>query len=261
MKKKPGFKKGSLRRGIYILPNIFTSLNFFCGFYSIVSSINGNFIAAATAIIIACLFDGMDGKIARATNTTSKFGLEYDSLADLVSFGLAPGLMVYLWALRPFGKIAWLAAFLFAICGALRLARFNTQAATAGSDYFTGLPIPSAAGMVSVTVLFYNRFGITANILPELIIVMLYVLAFLMVSTFKYPSFKKADLFREMNFNILVAAVLILILIAYEPAIMLFVLGFTYVLSGIYITARHHYSVKLGAVDSPEADENQSRSI
>lgn len=259
MKRRSRFKKEQLRRGIYILPNMFTSLNFFCGFYSIVSSINGNFNSAAVAIIMAAVFDGMDGKIARATKTTSKFGLEYDSLADLVSFGLAPGLMVYLWALKPFGKIGWLAAFLFAICGALRLARFNTQVGTTSSDYFTGLPIPAAAGMVSITVLFYNRFNITANTYPVLILIMLYVLAFLMVSTFKYYSFKKPELFREINFNVLVAAVLILILIAYEPAIVLFVLGFGYVLSGIYITVWK--SIKHKTTEASEVDEYQSRSI
>lgn len=259
MKRRSRFKKEQLRRGIYILPNMFTSLNFFCGFYSIVSSINGNFTAAAVAIIVAALFDGMDGKIARATNTTSKFGLEYDSLADLVSFGLAPGLMVYLWALKPFGKIGWLAAFLFAICGGLRLARFNTQVGTTSSDYFTGLPIPAGAGMVSMTVLFYNRFNITANMYPVLLLIMLYVIAFLMVSTFKYYSFKKQELFREMNFNVLVAAVLILILIAYEPAIVLFVLGFSYVMSGIFLTVWK--TLKHKTAEPSEADEPQSRFI
>jgi CDP-diacylglycerol--serine O-phosphatidyltransferase len=259
MKRKKRFKKEQLRRGIYILPNMFTSLNFFCGFYSIVASINGNFGAAAVAILIAVVFDGMDGKIARATNATSKFGLEYDSLADLASFGLAPGLMIYLWALKPFGKIGWLAAFLFAICGALRLARFNTQAGTTSSEYFTGLPIPAGAGLVSVTVLFYNRFQITASTYPVLLLIMLYTLAFLMVSTFKYYSFKKTDLFREKNFNVLVAAVLILILIAYEPAIVLFVLGFSYVMSGIYLTVKH--SLKHKVAEPSEADEQEPGSI
>jgi len=259
MKKRRGFKKERLRRGIYILPNMFTSLNFFCGFYSVVSSINGNFIASAIAIIVAIVFDGMDGKIARATNATSKFGLEYDSLADLVSFGLAPGLMVYLWALKPFGKIGWLAAFLFAICGALRLARFNTQAGTTSSEYFTGLPIPGGAGMVAVTVLFYKRLNITADTYPVLILILLYVLAFLMVSTFKYYSFKKPELFREKNFNVLVAAVLILILIAYEPAIVLFILGLGYVVSGVFLTM--HQSIKQKTAEPNEADEHPSRPV
>ena len=130
MKRKNRSKKVRRRRGIYILPNIFTSFNIFCGFYAVISSINGRFSAAAISIIIAIVFDALDGKIARATNTTSKFGVEYDSLADLISFGLAPGLMMYLWALKPMGRIGWLAAFLFMVCGALRLARFNTHVGT-----------------------------------------------------------------------------------------------------------------------------------
>ena len=123
MRKTNSYKKERSRRGIYILPNIFTTLNLFCGFYAIIAAIDGKFVAAAVAIIIGVMFDILDGKIARATNTTSKFGIEYDSLADLISFGLAPGLMIYLWALKPLGRIGWLAAFLFMACGALRLAR------------------------------------------------------------------------------------------------------------------------------------------
>ena len=153
MTRRRKFKGERLRRGIYILPNIFTSLNIFFGFYSVIAAINGKYVAAALAIIIAAVFDMLDGKIARATHTTSKFGVEYDSLADLISFGLAPGLMMYLYALKPLGRIGWLAAFLFMVCGALRLARFNTQVGTISSDHFVGLPIPAAAGMSSSSAL------------------------------------------------------------------------------------------------------------
>ena len=152
MRKKQRFEGKKLRRGIFLLPNIFTTLNLFCGFYSIIASTSGKFLAAAVAIIIAGVFDWLDGKIARATNTTSRFGVEYDSLADLVSFGMAPGIMMYLWALQPLGRIGWLAAFLFAACGALRLARFNTQFGSISSKHFIGLPIPAAAGMNAVGV-------------------------------------------------------------------------------------------------------------
>ena len=128
------------------------------GFYALVSAIEGRFVHGAVAIIIAGMFDQLDGKIARATNTTSAFGVEYDSLADLMSFGVAPSIMVYLWALKLLGRIGWLAAFLFTVCGALRLARFNTQTSSSGSEYFTGLPIPAAAGLVATTILFYVAF-------------------------------------------------------------------------------------------------------
>ena len=238
MKRRQKLKKERSRRGIYILPNIFTSLNLFCGFYALIAAIDGKFTAAAIAIIIGVMFDILDGKIARATNTTSQFGLEYDSLADLVSFGLAPGIMIYLWALKPLGRIGWLAAFLFMVCGALRLARFNSQVGTVGSDYFVGLPIPAGASMAATTVLFCHRFSIAGH--PIIILILLYILSFLMVSTIKYNSFKKPELFRKMNINVLVAVILILIFIASQPPIALFILGLTYVISGPYITIRHH---------------------
>jgi len=251
MKRKKIDKKG-FGRGIYILPNIFTSLNIFCGFYAIISAIDGKYIAAAIAIIIAVVFDILDGKIARATKTASRFGVEYDSLADLISFGLAPGLMIYLWALKPLGRIGWLGAFLFMTCGALRLARFNTQTGGGGSsEYFIGLPIPAAAGMAATTVLFCHRFNIAGNANPVVIIIMLYMLAFLMVSTIKYYSFKKnPELFRKMNFNVLVTVILVLIFIAAQPPIALFLLGLVYVASGPIITIRHHKLIKQKEAES-----------
>lgn len=229
-------RKDRLRRGIYILPNIFTSLNIFFGFYAVIASINGQFVQAAYAIYIAAVFDLLDGKIARATNTTSRFGVEYDSLADLVSFGLAPGLMMYLWALKPMGRIGWLAAFLFMVCGALRLARFNTQVGTVSSKYFVGLPIPAAAGMTAATLLVWHRLGLAVEHQRLLMLIMLYALAFLMVSSIKYSSFKKAELFRSMNFNVLVAAILVIIFIAAQPSITLFSIGLLYVASGPLMT-------------------------
>ena len=227
MKKTKKIKKEKSRRGIYILPNIFTSLNLFCGFYAVIASIDGKFIAASIAIIIGVLFDIMDGKIARATNTTSKFGIEYDSLSDLITFGLAPGIMIYLWALRPLGRIGWLAAFLFMACGALRLARFNSQVGHVSSDHFVGLPIPAGAGMVATTLLFCQKFGPAGKMNPIFILVLLYILSFLMVSTIKYNSFKKPEVFRKMNFNVLVSMILILIFIAAQPSIALFLLVLT----------------------------------
>ena len=249
--KKKNINKKKFRRGIYILPNIFTSLNIFCGFYAIISAIDGKYIAAAIAIIIAVVFDTLDGKIARATKTTSRFGVEYDSLADLISFGLAPGLMIYLWALKPLGRIGWLAAFLFMACGALRLARFNTQTGTISSNYFIGLPIPAAAGMAATTVLFCHRLGIAGNANPTVILVMLYVLAFLMVSTVKYNSFKKnSEISQKINFNVLVAVILILVFIAAQPPIALFILGLVYVGSGFITTIRYHKLIRQKEAES-----------
>ncbi len=261
MKREKKFKKERSRRGIYILPNIFTSLNLFCGFYAVIASIDGKFVAAAVAIIIGVLFDILDGKIARATNTTSKFGIQYDSLSDLVSFGLAPGVMIYLWALKPLGRIGWLAAFLFTACGALRLARFNSQVGTISSDYFVGLPIPAGAGMAATTILFCNRVTVSGNVNPILILVLLYMLSFLMVSTIKYNSFKKPELFRKMNFNVLVAVILIFIFIAAQPSIALFLLGVVYVMSGPYITIKHQKKARQEASQTHKLDEQKSRTV
>ena len=261
MKKIKKVKKERSRRGIYVLPNIFTSLNLFCGFYAVIASINDKFVAASIAIIIGIMFDIMDGKIARATNTNSKFGIEYDSLADLISFGLAPGIMIYLWALRPLGRIGWLAAFLFMACGALRLARFNSQVGNISSDHFVGLPIPSGAGMLATTVLFCHKFGMAGKVNPIFIMVLLYILSFLMVSTIKYNSFKKPELFRKMNFNVLVAVILILIFIAAQPSVALFVLGLTYVISGPFITFRSHRRIKQETPGTDELDKHRSSHI
>jgi len=258
MKRTKRFEKEKSRRGIYILPNIFTSLNLFFGFYAVIASVNGKFVAAAVAIIIGVIFDIMDGKIARATNTTSKFGIEYDSLADLISFGLAPGLMVYLWALKPLGRLGWLAAFLFLACGALRLARFNSQVGTISSDHFVGLPIPAAAGMAATTVLFCHKFGIEGKTYPIFVLVLLYILSFLMVSTIKYNSFKKPELFKKMNFNVLVAAILIFIFIAAQPSIALFLLALAYTVSSPILTVRHHQKLKAKVTEYNGANEHGS---
>jgi CDP-diacylglycerol---serine O-phosphatidyltransferase len=261
MKKTTRNKKERSRRGIYILPNIITSLNLFCGFYAVIASIDGKFISASIAIIIGVLFDIMDGKIARATHTTSKFGIEYDSLADLISFGLAPGLMIYLWALRPLGRIGWLAAFLFMACGALRLARFNSQIATVSSDHFVGLPIPAAAGMSATTVLFCHKIGLMGTLNPIFILVLLYTLSFLMVSTIKYNSFKKPELFKKMNFNVLVMVILILIFIAAQPSVALFILGLAYVTSGPFIAVKSQRKIKRKTSGTIELDEHHSSSV
>lgn len=243
-------RRDKIKRGIYILPNAITSLNIFCGFFAIVSSINHSFEKAAIAILIAVIFDSLDGKIARATHTTSQFGIEYDSLSDLVSFGLAPSLVMYMWVLQPMGRVGWLAAFLFATCGALRLARFNSMADETPSTHFMGLPIPAAAAMCCTTVLFCDKYSIPHTDLPVIFLVGIYLLSFLMVSTIKYESFKKAELFKKMKFNVLVGIILIFVVIAQKPQLFLFSIGLIYVCSGpiqsvIYmIRSKHEKKIK-----------------
>ena len=223
-------QKQQFKRGIYILPNLFTSMNLFCGYYSILASIQLRFTDAAIAIMIGAVFDLLDGKIARATNTTSRFGIEYDSLADLISFGLAPAILMVLWALEPMGRPGWLAGFLFAACGALRLARFNTGASS-GPD-FEGLPIPAAAAMNVSVVLLFSRLEIGPEPFRVLLLVMMFGLSFCMVSSFRYKSLKNVPLFKSFTFNRLVCLVLIFVAFAAEPCIILFGGCALYVISG-----------------------------
>jgi len=222
----------SMKKGIYILPNLFTTGSLFAGFYSMVATMDGDYRPAAIWILVSSIFDGLDGKVARLTGTSSKFGVEYDSLADLVAFGVAPGLLMYSWALRPFGRLGWLAAFLFVVCGALRLARFNVQVATVESKRFVGLPIPAAASIVSATVLLFSHFGWPSSYKKLAILVLIYCLAFLMVSNFRYYSFKDPELIKKQPFSILVLVILLLIIIAARPVEMLFGFFICYMFSG-----------------------------
>jgi CDP-diacylglycerol--serine O-phosphatidyltransferase len=222
----------NMKKGIYILPNLFTTGSLFAGFYSMVATMDGDYRSAAIWILVSSIFDGLDGKVARLTGKSSKFGVEYDSLADLVAFGVAPGLLMYSWALRPFGRLGWLAAFLFVVCGALRLARFNVQVATVESKRFVGLPIPAAASIVSATVLLFFHFGWPSSYKKLAILALIYCLAFLMVSNFRYYSFKDPELIKRQPFSILVLAILLLIIIAARPVEMLFGFFIVYMFSG-----------------------------
>ncbi|GAB4299106.1 MAG: CDP-diacylglycerol--serine O-phosphatidyltransferase [Desulfuromonadia bacterium] len=222
----------NVRKGIYILPNLFTTGSLFAGFYSLVSTLNGDYRTAAIWILAAAIFDGLDGKVARATGTTSKFGVEYDSLADLVSFGVAPGFLMYAWALRPFGRIGWLAGFLFVACAALRLARFNVQVETVESTRFVGLPSPAAASMACSTVLLFFSMGWPSSYKKLAILVLIYLVAFLMVSNVRYYSFKDPELIKKQPFAILVGMILLFVVIAAAPVPMLFSLFLIYTLSG-----------------------------
>jgi CDP-diacylglycerol--serine O-phosphatidyltransferase len=235
--KKERLKKSDrMRKGIYILPNLFTSASLFCGFFSLLRTLQEDFYMAAIFIIASGLLDGLDGKIARYTNTATRFGVEYDSLADVISFCLVPGILAFAWALEPFGSMGWLAAFLFVICGALRLARFNLQSTTVETRYFSGLPTPAAALMIATSVLVFYQHGDTGVSRHLSILIVTYVLAFLMVSTFKYYGFKDIELFRRKPFHWLVFAILFIIVIAHEPEYTLFGMLSAYVVSGPILT-------------------------
>jgi len=226
-------RRDNIKKGIYILPNLFTSASLFAGFYSIVATINGYFDKAAWAIIISMICDGADGRIARMTHTTSKFGIEYDSLSDLIAFGLAPGILIYQWALRPYDKWGWSAAFLFVICGALRLARFNVQIDTIESYTFNGLPIPASAGLVATTVLLLQRFTIEiGDTRHTAILVVTFMLAVLMVSNIKFVSFKELRLGKRKPFTLLLLGIVVLIFLYNEFEITSFSIAALYVLHG-----------------------------
>lgn len=231
----------SRKKGIYILPNLFTSACLFGGFYAIIASIQGRFEAAAVAIILAAICDGLDGRIARYTGTTSDFGKEYDSLSDLVSFGVAPAVLAYLWALKPFGRLGWLAAFMYTVCGALRLARFNVEATRKKSIFFKGLPIPTAGFFIASLILFAGNFQEFFEKRDIIIITMIYALSFLMVSSLNYFSFKEVNIKNRKPFNVLVTSILILLIIAYKPKILLFLIVSIYIMSGPVVTFYRHY--------------------
>ncbi len=225
-------RRESLRKGVYILPNLFTTASLFAGFYGIVSAMDGRFDTAAWFILVSAIFDALDGKVARLTGTTSSFGVEYDSLADLVAFGVAPGLLMYTWALKPFGKYGWLAAFLYVVCTALRLARFNVQVDTVESKRFVGLPSPAAAGMVASCVLIFYELGGSGSIKKVSVLLLIYVLALLMVSNFRYFSFKDPEMFKRQPFWVLVTLIGLILIVVAKPEISLFTIMFGYVISG-----------------------------
>jgi CDP-diacylglycerol---serine O-phosphatidyltransferase len=228
-RRRPEIKK---KKGIYILPNLFTTGNLFCGFWAIISVFQEQYYFAAVAILLASIFDALDGKVAKLTGATSKFGVQYDSLSDLVSFGIAPALLAFSWALRPYGRFGWLAAFLFVVCGALRLARFNVMSSSAETKYFKGLPIPAAAAMIALTILLYFELIEKGGIKDIVILVMIYVLAFLMVSNVRYFSFKELNLAKTKPFSLLIFVVLSMIVIIMQPIVVLFGFILIYVLSG-----------------------------
>jgi CDP-diacylglycerol--serine O-phosphatidyltransferase len=220
------------RRGIYLLPALLTTGNLFFGFYAVIKAIHGEFFEAGIGIIIAGLFDGLDGRVARLTKTTSQFGIEYDSLADMLSFGLAPAIILYTWALQPFGKLGWLAAFLYAACAALRLARFNVQSETEERRWFVGIPSPGAAAVVCTSVLFFGEVGDNPAFRHYWVPALISLLALLMVSNVRYRSLKQLDFRSPRSSWVLVGIVVAIVVIAAEPIKTLFILAIAYAASG-----------------------------
>ena len=232
MNKETPLKKIRIKKGIYVLPNLFTTASLFAGFYSIIASVQEKFVVAAVAILAALVLDGLDGRIARITNTTSKFGAEYDSLSDVIAFGVAPSLLAYNWAMSFYGKWGWIAAFMFVVCGALRLARYNIQIGIIESKVFNGLPIPAAAAVVATTVLFFDYAGVEGKFHNPYLLFFVVVLSLLMVSNVKYYSGKDMGLFVRKPFMSFLLLVILLIVIVAAPEIMAFVIMFGYALSG-----------------------------
>ena len=220
------------RRGIYLLPNLFTLSALFAGFYSIVAAINGDYAKAAIAIFVAMVLDGLDGRVARLTNTQSAFGAEFDSLADMVSFGMAPALVAFTWILQDIGKIGWIAAFIFVAGAALRLARFNVQIGSIDKKWFVGLPSPSAAAIVAACVWVFHTFDAESLGFKVLMTVVVAAAGVLMVSNVRYHSFKEIDFKGPVPFVFLLAIVLLFVLISIEPSVMLLALFGCYVISG-----------------------------
>lgn len=220
------------RKSVYLLPNLLTSISLFSGFYSMVSTIDRKFVFASFAIFLSCLCDALDGPVARKTGSATKFGVEYDSLVDLVSFGVAPALLAYMWALKGYGRFGWLAAFLYVACGALRLARFNVQKDTVQKKQFLGMPIPMAAMAVASSVLFFNDFHLEEQVVRVFVPVLMFVLAFLMVSPVRYNSTKEAAFLRTRPFETVVALLLLAVIVLLQPSISLFVIAMAYMISG-----------------------------
>ena len=250
------------RRGIYLLPNLLTTLALFAGFYAIVAAIDGNFVGAGIAVFVAMAMDGADGRVARMTSTQSDFGKEYDSLSDMVSFGLAPAVVVYQWGVArlaeysvAWGRIGWLVAFLFAVTAALRLARFNSSPSTLGKAWFQGLPSPSAAALVAAFVWLCasNNVGGFLGLVAAFAITA--TAGALMVSNLRYYSFKSINLGRKVSFAYLLLVPLIIALISIYPPLVLFLLFLGYAASGPIMWLLSRNPRKLAVLDDTDSDE------
>jgi len=223
-------------RGIYLLPNLMTTIALFAGFYAVIAGMQGQFEAGAIAIFVAMIFDGLDGRVARMTNSSSAFGAEYDSLADMVSFGLAPALLLYQWALQDFDKVGWVVAFIYTAAAALRLARFNTQVGIADKRYFQGLPSPAAAALLAGLVWMAETNNLNTGLESVVALVLTFFAGIMMVSNVRFSSFKELNLKGKVPFVTLLVVVLILVIITIKPALFLFLIFIAYAISGPVMT-------------------------
>jgi len=243
-------------RKVYLIPNIITSANLFCGFYSITASSQGNFTAAAWAIFVAAIFDSLDGRIARMARATSAFGVEYDSLSDLTSFGVAPGILLYQYSLAPLGRVGLAVSFLFALCSALRLARFNVTASSLPKGFFQGLPTPAAANLIGTLVIFQEFRGIDPLSRTGIMLACAILVSMMMVSSIAFPSFKEFHWRSRATAGILMIGLLSLTLIVIQPEVSLFLMGSLYVVLSLF----WNLLVKLGVISSPIAAPAQGGS-
>ena len=247
-------------KGIYLLPNLFTTAALFAGFYAIVAAMGGRYEGAAVAIFVAMIMDGLDGRIARLTNTQSDFGAQYDSLTDMIAFGLAPALVMYVWSLSTLGKLGWLAAFIYTAGAALRLARFNTQAAILDKAHFQGLPSPSSAALLAGFVWICDDYDIQGGDFSVLAFLLTIMAGVLMVSNIRFKSFKDFDLKGKVPFVAILIVVLIFVFISIDPPIVLFSMALIYAFSGpvatvIYMRKRRAERASSGTDDHPPSPQ------
>ncbi|MGH8479750.1 MAG: CDP-diacylglycerol--serine O-phosphatidyltransferase [Gammaproteobacteria bacterium] len=250
--------RGPRRRGVYLLPNLFTTAALFAGFYAIVAAMDGRFLGAAVSIYIAMILDGVDGRVARLTNTETDFGAEYDSLSDMISFGLAPALVMFQWSLVSWGKLGWLAAFVYTAAAALRLARFNTQVGIADKRYFQGLPSPSAAALLAGAVWLGEDSGLgDGHFLAPVTILLTVLASLLMVSNIRYYSLKTLDFRGRLPFVAGLLVVLVFVFVSLSPPLLLFLGFLVYAASGPVMTLiqlrRHRAARRAGFEGEPPA--------
>ena len=259
------------KRGAFIFPSLLTTGGMFFGFYAIMAALSGQYERSALAIVWAGVFDGLDGRVARAMNATSAFGKEYDSLADFLSFGIAPAVLIHQWALVPFDRVGWAGAFLYTVCGALRLARFNVQHYVqderVSKRYFQGLPIPAAAGVLTATVLFYMEVGLYSEgsrsagygVWEGLPLLLIFFLGILMVSSIRFRSMKDLSWHRQHPFLALVGVVIFITVLTMQMAVTLFLVGLTYLFSAIH--SHREYRRLLAEGKEVEEDEVKDLSV